>query len=80
MLGHGILPGATKAALLSIRAPAPKAKVDAAPVRRLDRPDILLKDCHWGDMRKLTKGRSPIELSLETAAAKVKTVAGQSDH
>ena len=43
MLGHGILPGATKAALLSIRAPAPKAKVDAAPVRRLDRPDILLK-------------------------------------
>mmetsp|Transcript_79624 Transcript_79624/g.161948 ORF Transcript_79624/g.161948 Transcript_79624/m.161948 type:complete len:107 (-) Transcript_79624:47-367(-) len=36
-------PGATKAALLSIRAPAPKAKVDAAPVRRLDRPDILLK-------------------------------------
>ena len=35
-------PGATKlVALVNMRAPAPKAKVDA-PVR-LDRPDILLK-------------------------------------
>ena len=37
----------------------------------------LAEDCHWGDMRKLTKGRSPIELSLETAAAKVKLWPGK---
>ena len=48
----GTLPGATNA-LLS-RAPAPNAK-DAAPVRRLDRPDILLKTAIRAK-RKLTGG------------------------